>query len=164
MSRITTGPNLTSTRHTPVPVRPPRTGPTTGVSRPRPGRRSDLPRMSELAIDTADGGRVINLRRDPQAPARLPRGKAGGRYQCCACGTQLIFTGPATPDSHFTPRFRHTTARQHPEPEQLTFSLASDTLAAAQISAGQPQPQPQPAPPKAELSLVPTAPYTPFRG
>ncbi|MCX5055070.1 hypothetical protein [Streptomyces sp. NBC_00474] len=63
--------------------------------------------MSELAIDTGDGGRVIDLRREPDAADRLPRGKAGGRYRCCACGTHLIFTGPATPGSGFTPRFRH---------------------------------------------------------
>ncbi|MFI0742411.1 hypothetical protein ACH4PU_30695 [Streptomyces sp. NPDC021100] len=63
--------------------------------------------MSELAIDTSDGGRVIDLRREPGAADRLPRGKAGGRYRCCACGGKLIFTGPATPDSGFTPRFRH---------------------------------------------------------
>ncbi|WP_188273769.1 hypothetical protein [Streptomyces sp. CBMA152] len=66
--------------------------------------------MSELAIDTGDGGRVIDLRREPDAAGRLPRGKAAGRYCCCACGAQLIFTGPATEHSGFTPRFRHDTS------------------------------------------------------
>jgi hypothetical protein len=69
--------------------------------------RSSLPRMSELAIDTGDRGRVIDLSRERDAADRLPRGKAGGRYRCCSCGAKLIFTGPATPGSGFTPRFRH---------------------------------------------------------
>ncbi|WP_331744566.1 hypothetical protein OG762_50255 (plasmid) [Streptomyces sp. NBC_01136] len=77
-------------------------------ARARRGRvRSPLPRMGELAIDTADDGRIIDLRRQADAPARLPRGRAGGRYRCCACGEPLIFTGPSTPASGFTPRFRH---------------------------------------------------------
>ncbi|WP_338704048.1 hypothetical protein V2W30_39835 (plasmid) [Streptomyces sp. Q6] len=62
--------------------------------------------MSELALDTSDG-RIIDLRRAPDAASRLPRGKAGGRYRCCACGKTLIFSGPATLQSGFTPRFRH---------------------------------------------------------
>ncbi|MCX4920289.1 hypothetical protein [Streptomyces sp. NBC_00687] len=62
--------------------------------------------MSELALDTGDG-RIIDLRREPDAAIRLPRGKSGGRYRCCACGKTLIFSGPATPQSGFTPRFRH---------------------------------------------------------
>ncbi|WP_371591115.1 hypothetical protein [Streptomyces sp. NBC_00470] len=62
--------------------------------------------MSELALDTSDG-RIIDLRREPDAATRLPRGKAGSRYRCCACGKALIFSGPATPQSGFTPRFRH---------------------------------------------------------
>lgn len=78
------------------------------TKRSRCGRsRSKLPRMSEHAIDTGDGGRFIDLRREPDAADRLPRGKAGGRYQCCACGMALIFSGPSTPHSGFTPRFRH---------------------------------------------------------
>lgn len=78
------------------------------TKRSRCGRtHSKLPRMSELAIDTGDDGRVIDLRREPGAAGRLPRGKAGGRYRCCACGATLTFTGPATPHSGFTPRFRH---------------------------------------------------------
>lgn len=72
-----------------------------------PRTPSKLPRMSELAIDTGDHGRIIDLSREPDAANRLPRGRAGGRYRCCACGNALIFTGPATPDSAFTPRFRH---------------------------------------------------------
>ncbi|MFK0025661.1 hypothetical protein [Streptomyces sp. NPDC090798] len=70
-------------------------------------RRTALPRMSELAIDQSTAGRIIDLRRDPQAPHSLPRGLAHGRYRCCACGAQLILTGPASAGSHFTPRFRH---------------------------------------------------------
>ena len=72
-------------------------------------RRTALPRMSELAIDTAAGGRIIDLRRERDAATRLPRGRANGRYRCCACAAQLVFTGPATPGSSFTPRFRHDT-------------------------------------------------------
>jgi hypothetical protein len=75
----------------------------------RDRRRTALPRMSELAIDTAVGGRVIDLRRDRDAATCLPRGRANGRYLCCACAAQLVFTGPATPTSSFTPRFRHDT-------------------------------------------------------
>ncbi|WP_037600701.1 hypothetical protein [Streptacidiphilus rugosus] len=63
--------------------------------------------MSELAIDTAAHGRIIDLRRDHDAATRLPRGHADGRYLCCACAAHLIFTGPTTPGSRFTPRFRH---------------------------------------------------------
>ncbi|MFD4756905.1 hypothetical protein [Streptomyces sp. NPDC058426] len=62
--------------------------------------------MSELALDTREG-RIIDLRREPDATTRLPRGKAAGRYRCCACGNELIFSGPATLHSAFTPRFRH---------------------------------------------------------
>lgn len=79
--------------------------PTTALPVSRSRRK--LPRMSELAIDTADGGRIIDLSREVDAPARLPRGRAGGRYRCCACGARLIFSGPATAGSDFTPRFRH---------------------------------------------------------
>ncbi len=79
-------------------------------ARPHRDQRRALPRMSELAIDTAGGGRIIDLRRDHDAAARLPRGRAGGRYLCCACAGQLVFTGPATPGSSFTPRFRHGTS------------------------------------------------------
>ncbi|MFF1263926.1 hypothetical protein ACFVZT_44910 [Streptomyces sp. NPDC058321] len=68
--------------------------------------RSELPRMGELALDTTEG-RIIDLRRETAAASLLPRGKAGGRYRCCACGKELIFSGPATPQSSFTPRFRH---------------------------------------------------------
>ncbi|MFD4612719.1 hypothetical protein ACFWOT_32515 [Streptomyces sp. NPDC058440] len=74
-------------------------------------RRTALPRMSELAIDQSAAGRIIDLRRDPQAPHSLPRGLAGGRYRCCACGARLILTGPANAASHFTPRFRHDGSR-----------------------------------------------------
>ncbi|WP_329449443.1 hypothetical protein OG894_41730 [Streptomyces sp. NBC_01724] len=86
----------------------PTTGPAIPAKRSRLARfSSKLPRMSELAIDTGDAGRVIDLRRQPDAASRLPRGKARGRYRCCACGGTLIFSGPATPTSGFTPRFRH---------------------------------------------------------
>ncbi|KPH99493.1 hypothetical protein OK006_8440 [Actinobacteria bacterium OK006] len=74
-------------------------------------RRTALPRMSELAIDQSAAGRIIDLRRDPQASHSLPRGRAGGRYRCCACGQRLILTGPANAASHFTPRFRHDGSR-----------------------------------------------------
>ncbi|MFE9123766.1 hypothetical protein [Streptomyces sp. NPDC007172] len=78
------------------------------TKRSRGGRsRSKLPRMSELAIDTGDSGRLIDLNRELDAATRLPRGKAGSRYRCCACGEKLIFSGPATAHSGFTPRFRH---------------------------------------------------------
>ncbi|MEV5295379.1 hypothetical protein AB0K64_29645 [Streptomyces sp. NPDC053741] len=80
--------------------------------RSRPQASGKLPRTGELAIDSGDNGRVIDLRREPGAASRLPRGRAGGRYLCCACGSTLIFTGPATPDSGFTPRFRHPGARR----------------------------------------------------
>ncbi|MFD7057488.1 hypothetical protein ACFWDX_58410 [Streptomyces mirabilis] len=70
--------------------------------------------MGQLAVDTVDGGRVIDLRHQPDVVSRLPRGRAGGRYRCCSCGAALIFEAAATPDSRFTPRFRHDTGgRRH---------------------------------------------------
>ncbi|MFJ3205824.1 hypothetical protein [Streptomyces sp. NPDC086989] len=81
------------------------------TTRPRPR----LPRLSEYAIDTADHGRVIDLRREPDAPTRLPRGKNNGRYRCCACGKALIFAAPATTGSGFTPRFRHDAGGADPD-------------------------------------------------
>ncbi|MGW7461158.1 hypothetical protein [Streptomyces sp. NPDC054797] len=82
---------------------------TTTRSRPR------LPRLSEYAIDTTDHGRIIDLRREPDAPTRLPRGKNNGRYRCCACGKALIFAAAATTESGFTPRFRHDAGGADPD-------------------------------------------------
>ncbi|MER6918713.1 hypothetical protein [Streptomyces spiralis] len=45
--------------------------------------------MDQLAVDVADHGRIIDLRRDPDASARLPHGRANGRYRCLACGHRL---------------------------------------------------------------------------
>jgi hypothetical protein len=72
--------------------------------------RSTLPRMGQLAVDTLDRGRILDLRRDADACARLPHGLAGGRYRCLACGHRLILQWPSSPSSRFTPRFRHDTA------------------------------------------------------
>ncbi|MDH6703047.1 hypothetical protein ABZ682_40750 [Streptomyces griseoviridis] len=69
--------------------------------------RSKLPRMSRLAVDAAEDGRVIDLGHEPDACAGLPLGRAEGRYRCLACGSRLIFQRPAGPASRFTPRFRH---------------------------------------------------------
>ncbi|WP_424217180.1 hypothetical protein ACN20G_34405 (plasmid) [Streptomyces sp. BI20] len=68
-----------------------------------------LPRpllLTRFAIDLAARGRIIDLSREPDAATRLPRGRAGGRYRCCACGKPLVFCAPTTVES-FTPRFRH---------------------------------------------------------
>ncbi|MFK0049974.1 hypothetical protein ACIQU4_38880 [Streptomyces sp. NPDC090741] len=81
----------------------------TTLSRPR------LPRLSNYAVDTADHGRIIDLRREADAPNRLPRGKRGGRYRCCACGKSLIFAAPATAGSGFTARFRHDAGGADPD-------------------------------------------------
>ncbi|MEV8562536.1 hypothetical protein AB0478_40110 [Streptomyces sp. NPDC051917] len=72
--------------------------------------RSKLPRMGQLAVDTTDRGRIIDLRRDADTCARLAHGRAGGRYRCLACGHRLILQWPSSPASRFTPRFRHDTA------------------------------------------------------
>ncbi|WP_328687590.1 hypothetical protein OHA74_55415 [Streptomyces phaeochromogenes] len=63
--------------------------------------------MSQLAVDTADDGRILDLRREPGACAGLPQGRADGRYRCLACGGRLVLQRPASPASRFTPRFRH---------------------------------------------------------
>ncbi|WP_328842623.1 hypothetical protein [Streptomyces sp. NBC_00258] len=63
--------------------------------------------MSQLAVDTADDGRILDLRREPGACAGLPHGRADGRYRCLACGSHLVLQRPASPASRFTPRFRH---------------------------------------------------------
>ncbi|MEV7203497.1 hypothetical protein [Streptomyces griseoluteus] len=76
----------------------------------RRSTRSKLPRMGQLAVDTIDRGRIIDLRRDANLCAQLPHGRAGGRYRCLACGHRLILQWPSTPASRFTPRFRHDTA------------------------------------------------------
>ncbi|MFI5800724.1 hypothetical protein [Streptomyces sp. NPDC051677] len=98
---------------------------------PRTGRhRTALPRMSELAIDRSAGGRIVDLRHDPQIPHSLPRGRAGGRYRCCACGAPLILTGPASAGSRFTPRFRHDASRPGSDhcsaPAQLQADVQAD--------------------------------------
>ncbi|MFD0353624.1 hypothetical protein ACFVHW_07725 [Streptomyces sp. NPDC127110] len=77
--------------------------------------RPRTPRLSEFAIDLADHGRIIDLRREPDAPARLPRGKEDGRYRCCACGKSLIFAAESTAGSGFTPRFRHDAGGADPD-------------------------------------------------
>ncbi|MGW0423864.1 hypothetical protein [Streptomyces sp. NPDC003015] len=69
--------------------------------------RSELPRMGQLAVDIANQGQIIDLRRDPDAYARLPHGRADGRYRCLACGHRLILQRPSSTNSRFTPRFRH---------------------------------------------------------
>lgn len=147
-----------------APVRPASVRTLRAVSAPRTAERGDQPRMSQLAIDTANDGHIINLLHDAQAPARLPRGKAGGRYRCCGCGNQLIFSGPATPGSHFTPRFRHTTARQHPEQLALTavpepaddpIPADADPAAPPNVRLSLPRPSHKPAPaPVSRVSLV----------
>lgn len=117
-------------------VRSPRVGTTPGAP-PRPlalragarRERSKLPRMSRLAVDAADDGRVIDLRCEPEACARLPHGRADGRYRCLACGSRLILQRPASPASRFTPRFRHGGAPggdQCPAPAQHQADVQAD--------------------------------------
>ncbi|MEU9286476.1 hypothetical protein AB0D57_17575 [Streptomyces sp. NPDC048275] len=106
---------MPSTPASPAPSHRPATGqpPHLQLAHPtghtRAGSRArKLPSPGQLAVDTVDGG-VIDLRHQPDVVSRLPRGKADGRYRCCSCGAALIFEAPATPDSPFTPRFRHDT-------------------------------------------------------
>lgn len=95
--------------HRPATGQPPHLRLALPPGRPRAGSRArKLPNLGQLAIDTVDGT-VIDLRHQPDVVSRLPRGKAGGRYRCCSCGAALIFEAAATPDSPFTPRFRHDT-------------------------------------------------------
>ncbi|MFE9482856.1 hypothetical protein ACFYNM_30120 [Streptomyces spororaveus] len=88
--------------------------PSTATAAPAPSRPRTSP-LSAFAIDTADHGRIIDLRREADAPTRLPRGKRDGRYRCCACGNSLIFAAPSTPDSRFTARFRHDAGGADPD-------------------------------------------------
>lgn len=96
----------------------------------RRGMRSKLPRMSQLAVDVADHGRIVDLRCDPDTSARLPHGRADGRYRCLACGHRLILQWPSTPASRFTPRFRHDTvscgADHCPAPAQHQADVQAD--------------------------------------
>lgn len=85
-----------------TPSRSPRPG-TTPSAPPRPlalpagaarrGARGKLPRMGQLAVDVAEHGRIIDLHRDPEACARLPHGRANGRYRCLPAAT-----GRSSPD------------------------------------------------------------------
>ncbi|MGV9567967.1 hypothetical protein [Streptomyces sp. NPDC003480] len=122
-----------------TPTRSPRPGTTPGAP-PRPlalpaapvrrSTRSKLPRMGQLAVDVADHGRIIDLRRAPDASAQLPHGRAGGRYRCLACGHRLILQWPSSPASRFTPRFRHDTvssgADHCPAPAQHQADVQAD--------------------------------------
>ncbi|MEV5085231.1 hypothetical protein AB0K74_43030 [Streptomyces sp. NPDC056159] len=96
----------------------------------RRSTRSKLPRMGQLAVDVADHGRIIDLRRDADASARLPHGRANGRYRCLACGHRLILQWPSCPASRFTPRFRHDTvssgADHCPAPAQHQANIQAD--------------------------------------
>ncbi|WP_093508587.1 hypothetical protein [Streptomyces sp. Ag109_O5-10] len=86
--------------------------------------------MGQFAVDVADHGRIIDLRRDAAASARLPHGRADGRYRCLACGHRLILQWPSSPDSRFTPRFRHDTvssgADHCPAPAQHQADIQAD--------------------------------------
>ncbi|MDI1456013.1 hypothetical protein NHG22_19660, partial [Streptomyces sp. ATE26] len=86
--------------------------------------------MGQLAVDTIDRGRIIDLCRDANLYARLPHGRAGGRYRCLACGHRLILQWPSTPASRFTPRFRHdttTVGTDHcPAPAQHQADVQAD--------------------------------------
>ncbi|MFJ3339152.1 hypothetical protein [Streptomyces sp. NPDC086766] len=96
----------------------------------RRSTRCKLPRMGQLAVDVADHGRIIDLRRDPDTSARLPHGRANGRYRCLACGHRLILQWPSSPASRFTPRFRHDTvssgADHCPAPAQHQANIQAD--------------------------------------
>ncbi|MGV9351249.1 hypothetical protein ACWDSD_42375 [Streptomyces spiralis] len=130
------------TRHAATtPARSPRPG-TTRSAPPRPlalpagpagparrSPRSKLPRMGQFAVDVAGHGRIIDLRRDPDASA-LPHGRANGRYRCLACGHRLILQWPSSPVSRFTPRFRHDTvsagADHCPAPARHQANIQAD--------------------------------------
>ncbi|MEU3341859.1 hypothetical protein, partial [Streptomyces sp. NPDC006668] len=96
-----------------TPTRSPRPRARAGAStRPPAGAghrstRSELPRRGQFAVDVANQGQIIDLRRDPDASARLPHGLAADRYRCMACGHRLILQRPSSTSSPFTPRFRH---------------------------------------------------------
>ncbi|MFJ3762957.1 hypothetical protein [Streptomyces sp. NPDC090080] len=86
--------------------------------------------MGQFAVDVADHGRIIDLRCDADASARLPHGRAGGRYRCLACGHRLILQRPSHPASSFTSRFRHDTvscgADHCPAPAQNQADIQAD--------------------------------------
>ncbi|MGW5658448.1 hypothetical protein [Streptomyces humi] len=86
--------------------------------------------MGQFAVDVAGHGRIIDLRHDADASARLPHGRAGGRYRCLACGHRLILQRPSNPASSFTSRFRHDTvscgADHCPAPAQHQADVQGD--------------------------------------
>jgi hypothetical protein len=118
-----------STRPDTSPSSPPRPL-TLPAGAARHSARSRLPRMGQFAVDVADHGRIIDLRCNADASARLPHGRAGGRYRCLACGHRLILQRPSNPASSFTSRFRHDTvscgADHCPAPAQNQADIQAD--------------------------------------
>ncbi|MFE7532238.1 hypothetical protein ACFU7Y_42055 [Kitasatospora sp. NPDC057542] len=64
-------------------------------------------RQGDIALD-ASTGQFIDLGRFPEGAWVLPRGLAGGRYRCLACGHPVQLCGPRSTQTEFTARFRHT--------------------------------------------------------
>ncbi|MFI8461987.1 hypothetical protein [Kitasatospora sp. NPDC085464] len=64
-------------------------------------------RHGDIALD-ASTGQFIDLARFPEGALVLPRGLAGGRYRCLACGHPVQLCGPRSTHTEFTARFRHT--------------------------------------------------------